>query len=96
MLLKKSMSFADLCELCWTDEISIHVLRSLEEKRRNKVKLIPLTSACKLLTDHLKVKYTFDAFKVTISDREAYSDLCETALSQTIILTSDVKAKYIT
>ena len=40
----------------WNDEISTHAFRTIGERKRNKVKLLPLTKDVKLLNEHLKTK----------------------------------------
>jgi hypothetical protein len=37
----------------WNEEVSTHALRTLGERERKKVKLIPLTNDVKLLNEHL-------------------------------------------
>lgn len=60
---KKAKSFHKLIEMKWNEEVSTHALRTLGERKRNKVKLLPLTSDVKLMTEMLKSKGR-DAFEV--------------------------------
>lgn len=51
---RNASAFVELCEMEWTQSVSTHALRTLSEMKRNKVKLIPLTEDCVLLTNTLK------------------------------------------
>lgn len=79
--------FDKLCEDDWAEEISTHALRTLGENKRNRAKLIPLTSDCQLLTNHLKEKGkdAYQALEVSNANTEAYKDLCEVALTRVIL-----------
>jgi len=85
-LLKKANSFEELCELEWQNEVSAHALRSLEQKKRNNIKLIPLTEDVKLLTSYLTEKSEEAYLKlIKETDVSAWSTLNETTLAQVIL-----------
>lgn len=86
-LLKRSTAFHKLCEMNWSDEVSTHALRTLAGNKRNKVKLIPLTSDVKLLTDYLKTKgkEAYEALDVNNRNFTAWSDLNQITLSQLML-----------
>lgn len=86
-LLDQATRFCDLCQMEWTEEVSCHALRTLDDNKRNKVKLLPLTRDVSLLTKHLKNTST-DAFNNLSSNSCSTSDwsaLAETALTQIIL-----------
>lgn len=86
-LLKKSVSFGELYEMTWCEEVSTHALRTLGEKKRNKVKLIPLTKDCQALSSHLKEfgKTAYQVLELCKSNKEAWCDLCAVSLTQVIL-----------
>ena len=53
---RRSASFHQLIEMNWNDKISTHALRTIRERKRNKVKLLLLTKDVKLLNENLKTK----------------------------------------
>ena len=50
----RAQDFHEMCEMKWTHEVSRHALRTLQENKRNKVKLLPLTKDIILMSQHLK------------------------------------------
>ncbi|XP_071853109.1 uncharacterized protein [Apostichopus japonicus] len=50
----KSTQFHELCEMKWTEDISVHAHRTLTENKRNKAKALPLAEDVLCLTSYLK------------------------------------------
>ena len=51
-------SFLQLCDLNWQDEISAHALRTLNQTKRNKTKVIPLTQDIMKMSKSLRTAGT--------------------------------------
>lgn len=56
VLQKKPIAFHQLCELNWLEQVSTHALRTLNEWKQNKVKMLPLTEVKMLpLTEDIEI-----------------------------------------
>ena len=84
---RRSASFHQLIEMNWNDEISTHALRTIGERKRNKVKLLPLTKDVKLLNEHLKTKGkdAHDALNASHNNATAWMDLSRISLALIIL-----------
>ena len=51
---RKAVDFHKLCELNWQEEVSAHAMRNLYEKKRNPVKVLPLTEDIVAFSKYLK------------------------------------------
>ncbi|XP_064648758.1 uncharacterized protein LOC135500969 [Lineus longissimus] len=84
---ERCQNFIEMYEENWTDDVSTHALRQLGELKRNKVKLIPLTSDCALLTKHLKDVATKALAKLEALEdvKNSWRELIEATLTQVIL-----------
>ncbi|XP_062608302.1 uncharacterized protein LOC134270140 [Saccostrea cucullata] len=83
----KASKFIELYELKWNEEITPHAYRTLEEMRRNRVHLIPLTNDVILLNNYLQNEFqkAYDRLTEEKSNKDAWSLLCELILAQIIL-----------
>lgn len=86
-LVMKASNFHKLCDMSWTEEVSTHALRTLNEQHRNKVRVIPLISDVTLMTQYLKKngEAAFTKLSLTGNDIDAWKDLNEVALTQLML-----------
>ena len=84
---RRSASFHQLIEINWNDEKSTHALRTIGERTRNKVKLLPLTKDVKLLNEHLKTKGkdAHDALNASNCNATDWMDLSRISLALIIL-----------
>ena len=86
-IIKRATGFSKLLDMNWTDEVSAHALQTLSERKRNKVKLLPLTNDVKLMNEHLKAngRDAHETLEVCHSSIQAWFDLAKVTLSQIIL-----------
>jgi len=81
IMVENAEKFIQLCEIEWPCHVSSHALRTLDQRRWNKPKRLPLASDVKLLKDHLQSKLDVnkEALEKT-SDSRAWYDLAKVTL----------------
>ncbi|XP_041474303.1 uncharacterized protein LOC121423085 [Lytechinus variegatus] len=86
-LKQKSGDFISLYQMKWEELVSTHALRTLQEKRRNKPKYLPITADVSKLTKHLKEKVSGGKDKLTKEpdNQQAWRDLAEVTLASLIV-----------
>src|SRR5688572_2436331 len=89
--IKSADYFSELCTMEWGDEIARHALNTLQDKKRNKVSVLPLSSDVVKLNEHLSkisVSLSTQLNQMQVDGlgiEEIWRQLAETALAQVII-----------
>lgn len=86
-LCQRAQNFCRLIATRWTIELAANARRTLQESKRNKVKLLPLTADIQLLSAHLKHKISY--YRATLqqcnTDTTAYDNLKKSLLAMLIL-----------
>ncbi|XP_070549166.1 uncharacterized protein [Ptychodera flava] len=84
---KQADRFSQLCEMNWSDEVSVHARRTLHDKKLNSVKVIPLTEDAMRLDKYLKIVEAREVARLTKDNRAVNSwvMLNEAVLAQIIL-----------
>ena len=88
---KRAKQFITLLELQWTEKVSSHALRTLNENKRNNPKYLPVTEDVMKLTDYMKDKLQRDVETLkTAKARDmgipaAYRELSEVTLASVLV-----------